>query len=215
MLAIFRYSSPCFEKHEIPFSFLLYFSTPFVENCRCGFELIGIGIARRHLYLTFVKNSVSIGDAKCRVTSISRIFASHPLGGKESKDEQEAMPDAFHCRWKTASMLGGSGYGRIRPWRAKQSFATYTISILVSCEGHPTTFMFTGLIETALEKILVTMGRFSNMGYLQSVLEAQACCDNFSVCRDSMVSALENLLKSRNQVPPLTNSVPWTDTLCF
>eukprot|EP00210_Caulerpa_lentillifera_P001852 g1781.t1 len=56
-----------------------------------------------------------------------------------------------------------------------------------------------GLIEIALEKILVTMGRFSSMGYLQSVLEAQACCDNFSDCRDSMITALENLLKSRNQ----------------
>eukprot|EP00210_Caulerpa_lentillifera_P009388 g8950.t1 len=55
------------------------------------------------------------------------------------------------------------------------------------------------LVEIALEKILVTMGRFSSMGYLQSVLEAQACYDNFSDCRRSMITALENLLKSRNQ----------------
>lgn len=74
--------------------------------------------------------------------------------------------------------------------------------VIASFDVHSTFGVPTGLIETALEKILVTMGRFSNMGYLQSVLEAQACCDNFSVCRDSMVSALENLLKSRNQVPP-------------
>lgn len=72
-----------------------------------------------------------------------------------------------------------------------------------------------GLIETALEKILVTMGRFSNMGYLQSVLEAQACCDNFSECRNSMVAALENLLKSRNQVPHQTSSIPHTHDVVF
>ena len=60
--------------------------------------------------------------------------------------------------------------------------------------------MILGMIETSLESIHVAIGRFSTMGYLQSVLEAQAMCDNFSRSRDSMIEALEDLAHSRNTV---------------
>jgi len=57
-----------------------------------------------------------------------------------------------------------------------------------------------GMIESSLESIQVAIGRFSTMGYLQSVLEAQAMCDNFSRSRDSMMEALEKLAESLKPV---------------
>lgn len=63
------------------------------------------------------------------------------------------------------------------------------------------------MIESSLENISVAIGRFSTMGYLQAVLEAQSMCDNFSKSRKAMIEALQNLAESRLPVCPFKSRV--------